>query len=148
MKIQPIFDFFPNSALGLYLKQNLLSLGVTSHFNDTCFHWHKLFRELRKNCAFVFRLCGACCLGGVEKDRIEFQKKLSLADFSSIQPARWVARLPFFVLLKKQRSNHQRLLLQKNEKLLLLPFGTFQWSFDLSWERGFSYIFWGRFDAN
>ena len=53
-------------------KQDLLSLGVTSHFNDTCFHWHKRFRELRKICALVFRLCGACCLGGVEKDRIEF----------------------------------------------------------------------------
>ena len=66
------FFFFPNSALGLYFEARSLSLGVSSHFNDTCFHWHKPFRELRKICALVFRLCGACCLGGDEKDRIEF----------------------------------------------------------------------------
>ena len=66
------FFLLPNSALGLYFEARSLSLGVSSHFNDTCFHWHKPFRELRKICALVFRLCGACCLGGDEKDRIEF----------------------------------------------------------------------------
>ena len=44
-------------------------------------------------------------------------KKLSLACFSGIQPARCLVRLALFVLLKKQRSNHQRLF-SENKKLL------------------------------
>ena len=49
-------------------------------------------------------------------------KKLSLACFSGIQPARCLVRLALFVLLKKQRSNHQRLVLRERKLLDFLTF--------------------------
>ena len=78
------------------------------------------------------------------------KSKFSLASFSSIQAASWLARLAFFDLLKKQRSNHQQLVLEKRKSKNFWPFqqnfcGLL--SYFLRVGRGF-FIDLGRFDTN